>query len=281
MNIAAALDEAAKHLHAAGVADVRLQAASLLALALNQDRTFLFAHPEQELTSGELTAFNNLIERRSSREPYQYIVGRQEFYGLEFEVTPDVLIPRPETEILVEAAIEYLSKIDRPCFCEIGVGSGCISIAILHALQTATAIAGDVSTAAIAVAERNAARHGVTGRLTLVESDVFSNIRDELFHAVVSNPPYVPARDVGSLQAEVRDFEPVTSLSDGGDGLSIIRRIIEGAPSHLTKGGCLFMEIGFDQSSSIEAMFDRAAWSQIHLLPDLQGIPRIVAATVI
>ena len=280
MTIAEALRDAAAALEAAGVSDARLQAASLLAFALNQDRTFLFAHPEQELAPEELATFTSLIRRRSGREPHQYIVGRQEFFGLEFEVTPDVLIPRPETEILVEAAIKHLSAIDQPRFCEIGVGSGCISVAILHALPTATAIGGDVSGAAMTVARHNADRLGVADRLTLVESDVFANLPDEQFNAIVSNPPYVPRRDVDSLQAEVRDFEPLTSLSDGGDGLSIIRRIVEGAPSRLRKGGLLLMEIGFDQSSRVAAMFDRAVWSHVDLMPDLQGIPRIVAARI-
>lgn len=278
MTIDAALKDAAAALEAAGVADARLQAASLLAFALDQDRTFLFAHPEQELAQHELSAFTSLIERRSRREPYQYIVGRQEFYGLDFEVTPDVLIPRPETEILVEAAIKQLSRMDAPRFCEIGVGSGCISVAILHSLPAASAVGGDISPVAITVAQRNAARHGVDDRLTLIESDVFVNMPDGRFDAIVSNPPYVPRRDVESLQAEVRDFEPLTSLSDGGNGLSVIDRIIGGAPSRLKERGLLFMEIGFDQAERVQAMFDRSAWSAIDLLPDLQGIPRIVAA---
>lgn len=278
MTIDEALKDAAAALEAAGVSDGRLQAASLLAVALKQGRTFLFAHPEHELTPDEIAAFTSLIQRRSLREPYQYIVGRQEFFGLEFEVTPDVLIPRPETEILIEAAVEQLSDIDKPRFCEIGVGSGCISVAILHGLPATTAVAGDVSKAAIIVARRNAIRHNVADRLTLVESDVFTNIPDERFDAIISNPPYVPSRDIESLQPEVRDFEPPSSLSDGGDGLSIIRRLVEEAPSRLEKGGSLFMEIGFDQSSRVEAMLDRDIWSQVDLLPDLQGIPRIVLA---
>lgn len=278
MTIDEALKDAASALEAAGVSDGRLQAASLLAVALKQGRTFLFAHPEHELTPDEIAAFTSLIQRRSLREPYQYIVGRQEFFGLEFEVTPDVLIPRPETEILIEAAVEQLSDIDKPRFCEIGVGSGCISVAILHGLPATTAVAGDVSKAAIIVARRNAIRHNVADRLTLVESDVFTNIPDERFDAIVSNPPYVPSRDIESLQPEVRDFEPLTSLSDGGDGLSVIRRIIDRAPSRLKKGGLLFIEIGFDQSSRVEAMFGRAFWSEIDFLADLQGIPRIVLA---
>ncbi|HEY2866557.1 MAG TPA: peptide chain release factor N(5)-glutamine methyltransferase, partial [Pyrinomonadaceae bacterium] len=232
------------------------------------------------LTDREFDTFSALIERRSQREPYQYIVGRQEFYGLEFEVTPDVLIPRPETEILVEAAIKHLSKIEDPHFCEIGIGSGCISVAILHSLPTAIAVAGDISKSAIAVTGRNAARHGVATRLALIESNVFTNLPEQPFDAIISNPPYVPSRDVESLQAEVRDFEPLTSLTDGGDGLSIVRCIVVGAPSRLRKGGRLFMEIGFDQSPAVEAIFDRGVWSQVDFLTDLQGFPRIVAALI-
>jgi release factor glutamine methyltransferase len=278
MNIATALDQAAQKLEAAGVVDARPQAASLLAFAIKKDRTFLIAHSGDELDADALTRFESVVARRIAREPYQYIVGKQEFFGLDFEVTPDVLIPRPETEILVEAALKYLRSKDKPYFCEIGVGSGCISIALLHELPNATAVAGDISEAALAVARRNAARHNVADRLKLVMSDVFENIPEQRFDAVVSNPPYVPNDDFESLQTEVRDFEPFSSLSDGSDGLSVIGCIIKGSPSRLITGGYLFMEIGFNQSSTVEQKFDPKIWVSVKFLSDLQGIPRIIIA---
>lgn len=261
-----------------GVAEPHRESVSLLATALERDKTFLYAHPEYALTDREKEVFDSYLRRRASREPYQYITGVQEFYGLEFEVTPDVLIPRPETEMVVEQAVKVLHTMTDPSFCEIGIGSGCISVSILHELSSATAVAVDVSSAALAVTRRNAERLGVSDRLTLIESDIFEALNDTTFDAVVSNPPYVPARDFTGLQAEVRDFEPHFALTDGADGLSIIRRIVADSPGFLRRGGYLLMEIGFDQSEKVAAMFENDVWTTPDLLPDLQGIPRLVSA---
>ena len=214
----------------------------------------------------------------ASREPYQYITGIQEFYGLEFEVTPDVLIPRPETEMVVEQALKLMTGNTTSSFCEVGVGSGCISVSILHELSSATAVAVDVSSEALNVTRRNAERLGVADRLTLIESDIFDELADNTFDVIVSNPPYVPVRDFAGLQAEVRDFEPHLALTDGSDGLSIIRRIVTESPQFLGECGYLLMEIGFDQSEKVASMFDQKIWETLDLLPDLQGIPRLVSA---
>jgi release factor glutamine methyltransferase len=263
-----------------GVADPPREASSLLSFALNKGRTFLIAHPEYELNSDEETAFSEYLARRAAREPLQYIRGTQEFYGLEFEVSPAVLIPRPETEHLVETAIPLLRGIPEPVFCDVGTGSGCIPMSILHEVKNASGIALDISPAALAVARRNAEKLGVSERLTFEESDVFSCLTGEKFDLIVSNPPYVPKSEYDQLQAEVHDFEPAGALTDGEDGLSIIRQIVSESPKYLKSGGSLLMEIGFGQAGNVKKTFDRAAWRDVEILPDLQSIPRIVKARI-
>lgn len=254
------------------------EASSLLALAIGRDKTFLIAHPEYQLDNDERDRFAGFIRRRSAHEPLQYISGIQEFYGLDFEVNANVLIPRPETEMVVEAAIEHLSNIDDPLFCDIGTGSGCIAVSILHEVPNAKATALDISRAALEVARDNARRHGVENRLCLLESDVYDALGDEKFELIAANPPYVPVVDFSGLQAEVRDFEPRVALTDEGNGLSVIETIIREATRYLTSGGLLLVEIGFNQSETTREMFDVRTWSQVDLMPDLQGIPRLVRA---
>ena len=278
MKIADALEEAIVALADAGVGDPRREAGSLLAFSLKKDRAFLHAHPEYELSRLEVSSYCSNVERRARREPYQYIVGTQEFYGLEFEVTSDVLIPRPETEILVEKAIEFLAQRSEPFFCEIGVGSGCISVSILRNLPEAQAVAGDISKAALEVARSNAQSHDVDDRIEFIISDVFESTPEARFDAIVSNPPYVPEIDFESLQVEVRDHEPAIALLGGSSGLEIIGRIIDGAGTRLVDGGLLLMEIGFNQFSSVNRLLATDYWRDIEILPDLQGIPRVAKA---
>jgi len=277
MNVADAIQTATRTLAEAGVAEPAKEARSLLAFALTRETSFLIAHPEYELTEKETAEYVGYVERRTAREPFQYITGRQEFYGLDLLITPDVLIPRPETEILVEAAIEIIGKTGHPSFCEIGVGSGCISISILKNVPAANAVGTDISDAALAGARRNAEMHGVADRLTLQKSDVLDGIPGT-FDLIVSNPPYVPAKDIASLQAEVRDFEPHLALDGGDSGLDIVERIVSEAPAHLNPAGWLLMEIGFDQSPRVGNLFDKAVWETAQFLPDLQGFPRIAKA---
>ncbi len=277
MNISAALAAASDSLARARIVEYRREASSLLAFILDRPASFLVAHPEYELSEPEAVAFAVAIERRSTREPYQYITGRQEFYGIDFVVEPEVLIPRPETEILVEAAINTLLRIEQPQFCEIGVGSGCISISILKHVPNAKAIGVDVSLSALAVTKRNAVTHSVEERIFLVESDLFTAVQGE-FDLIVSNPPYVPAEDIATLQIEVRDYEPLTALSGGPGGLVFLERIICDAPSHLGHRGTLIMEIGIGQSERLAKMFDHGIWHEPQFLTDLQQIPRTVIA---
>lgn len=259
-----------------GVGEPRREAHSLLAFALQKDKTFLIAHPEYELSGAEETRFREFFERRARREPFQHITGRQEFYGLDFIVTKDVLIPRPETELIVENAIEILKDEENPIFCEVGVGSGCISISILHKVKTATATGLDISEKAIEITGLNAKNNGVTNRLELKISDVFAALETEKFDLIVSNPPYIPGADVQTLQAEVRDFEPLQALTDNRDGLSIIEKIVAQSPQYLKPEGFLLMEIGFDQADKARKMFAPETWQSVEILPDLQAIPRTV-----
>ncbi|MEO6589133.1 MAG: peptide chain release factor N(5)-glutamine methyltransferase [Pyrinomonadaceae bacterium] len=276
MNISETLEQATKILKQNGIVEPRREANSLLVFALEKDRTFFIAHPEYELSEKESNAFQKILERRAAREPLQYIRGTQEFFGLDFIVTPDVLIPRPETELLVEAAIEILKTKENPRFCEIGTGSGCIIISILHALKNATAIGADVSGTALKITKLNAEKNVVAERLNLIKSDVFENFENEKLDLIVSNPPYISITDFKNLQLEVRDFEPRNALTDGKDGFSIIKKIVLDAPQFLKPDCYLLMEIGFNQSEQVREMFDLNVWQTVEFLPDLQGIQRTV-----
>jgi len=278
MRIFETLKIAAEILQESGVGNAVREAKSLLAFVLNVNQTFLVAHSEYEIPFEEAKRFEDFVMRRARREPFQYIVGKQEFYGLDFLVTPDVLIPRPETEMIVEAAIEILQSQENSKFCEVGIGSGCIAVSILHSVKTANAIGLDISEKALGIAKENAESHQVLERLKLRISDVFENLPGEKFDLIVSNPPYIPRDDVRTLQAEVRDFEPLTALTDGGDGLAIIEKIIADAPKFLNSGGFLVMEIGINQAGDVKAMLDVEIWRESKILPDLQGIPRTLKA---
>ncbi len=277
-NIAEQLKNAARILSRSDIADAPRQAASLLCFVLQKDKTFLVAHSEYELSKEEEKRFRELTERRSRREPLQYITGRQEFFGLDFLVTKDVLIPRPETETIVENAIEILRGKDSPRFCEVGVGSGCISVSILKNVEMASAIGLDVSEKALQIARQNAERHEVSGSLELKISNVFEDAASEKFDLIVSNPPYISGREMENLQPEVRDFEPAIALTDNNNGLTIIRKIIDDAPEFLKANAFLVMEIGFSQSNIVREMFSSRVWRRVEFLFDLQGIPRTLKA---
>jgi release factor glutamine methyltransferase len=279
ISIADATLEATQVLRKAGVPDARRDAGSLLAHVIARDRTFLITHARDLLASNDLETFRQNIARRATGEPLQYITGRQEFFGLDFEVTRDVLIPRPETEILVEAALDLIGKADTsPFICDIGTGSGCIAIALLRERSKAHAVAIDISEAALRVAARNAARHCVSERISFLLSDCFAALEKSgsRFDLAVSNPPYVADEDLAGLQREVRDHEPRVALTPGDDGLSVIRRLLTDAPAFLSDGGHLVMEIGFDQRAKVERLIDSRIWKVLDIRDDLQGIPRTV-----
>ena len=260
--------------------EARREAASLIEHITGHDRTFLITHAETALASSDVRSLRDLVERRAAGEPLQYITGRQDFYGLGFEVTPAVLIPRPETELLVETALELLGETEQPqLICDVGTGSGCIPIAILHERLRVQAVGLDISWPALLVAARNAARHDVRDRLALVTSDCLAALdaQQARFSMLVSNPPYVAEDALRGLQREVRDHEPRVALTPGGDGLRIIRRLINDAPHFLDAGGHLLIEIGFDQHAAVGNLIDSQVWELLDIHKDLQGIPRIVA----
>jgi release factor glutamine methyltransferase len=278
VTIEEALRSGAETLHAASITSPAREAALLLRHVLKCDAAYLYAHGDERLNAVASIFYKAVVKRRAAHEPFQLITGVQEFYRLEFRVTPDVLIPRPETEILVEDAIAEFCDRQNLRFCEVGVGSGCISIALLVNLQIALGVGVDISETALKVANENAVKHGVIERLELKRSDVFENILDEKFDLIVSNPPYVPHGDLATLQEEVRSFEPRTALDGGEDGLDVVRRIVAESPKYLNSGALLYVEIGWNQFEHVGKLLDRSIWESFDFLPDLQGISRILKA---
>lgn len=277
--ISETLKEASEHLRAASVANDLLDAQTLLAEALGKDRTYLIINFNQRLAEDVLSKFQAMIHRRASGEPLQYITGHQEFFGLDFEVTPDVLIPRSETESIIEETIRLVqqNKAAKPVIVDVGTGSGCIAVALARELGDARVIASDISLAALRVAGRNAARHNLENQIAFVASDMLDAFAEESFaDFILSNPPYVSDEEISTLQREVRDWEPRLALTDSNDGLSLYRRLLNDSPSRLKPGGHLICEMGYTQAEMILAMVDRAVWDEPRLLDDLQGIPRTI-----
>ena len=276
ISIANATTLGAQLLDAAGVREPRMEAGSLLAHVLGRDRTFIIAHAEDKLTDEQIGSFRGFVGQRTQGEPLQYITGRQEFFKLEFEVTPAVLIPRPETEVIVETARDLLRDEAQPFVADIGAGSGCIAISLLNELPEARALAADISPAALRVARRNAERHGVVDRLSLLESDCFSALEPAgQFRLIASNPPYVSDNERNAMQREVL-YEPAAALFAGPDGLAVIRRLLRDAPLFLQRNGYLLFEIGFGQHEAVKNLIDRDVWKLLEIREDLQHIPRTV-----
>jgi release factor glutamine methyltransferase len=277
--IAEILREAASELDRAGVPEARREAGSLLSFILGKDRTFLISHADDSVHESSFVRLREFVERRAAGEPLQYITGVQDFYGREFRVTPDVLIPRPETELLVEAALQIVGETGAaPFICDVGTGSGCIAVTLLCEIVNARAVLIDKSPPALEIANFNAQNLSVADRTYFVVSDCFNSLdsRDYEFDLIVSNPPYVAEAALVGLQREVRNHEPLVALSPGGDGLSVIRRLIDEGPAFIKPNGHLLMEIGFDQGEAVENLINGSAWSLREIRPDLQGIPRIV-----
>ena len=284
-SIAEAVSQGADLLRKAGVPEARREAGSLLAHVLDRDRSFILSHAEDPVALEQVKNFREFLERRAQGEPMQYITGHQEFFGLDFEVTSDVLIPRPETEVLIETALKLSERRTAPFICDVGTGSGCLAITLLHELRElpgTRAVAIDISPAALAVAKRNAARHSLSEQIEFIASDCFAlldphNPRQSFFDLIVSNPPYVEERALAGLQREVRDYEPRVALTAGPDGLMIIRRLLLEAGDFLKTGGHFIFEIGYNQGSAVEQLIDRHKWKLLDVYEDLQGIPRTVA----
>jgi len=274
MTIQTALLQGTELLEGAGVAAARLTAEVLLGHALHRERVYLYAHPEHELAEVEWLHYGRYLHERMGGKPTQYITKRQEFYGREFRVTPDVLIPRPETEHVVEVAL----ALGRGAKTVLDVGAGSGAIAATLALETGAAtIAADVSPAAAAVARDNALRLGA--RVEVVVCDVMEAIASASIGLIVSNPPYVPLGQREGLQREIRDWEPAVALYGGETGFDIYRRIVADAPRVLEPSGWLVMELGFGCRERVAEML--AGWRDVRIEPDLAGIPRVIAARTV
>ncbi|HEX5234099.1 MAG TPA: peptide chain release factor N(5)-glutamine methyltransferase [Silvibacterium sp.] len=272
MTLTTALDHGIARL--AYLPTARRDAELLLLRATGGDHVLLLTHPDTALTPEQLSTYDQWLIRRARHEPIQYITGEQEFYGLTLRVTPAVLIPRPETEHLVEALLHRVPHNAPLGVADIGTGSGAIAIALAHHLPKAAITALDASAAALTIAQQNADRHNLTSRIRFLESDLLNAVAGETFDAIVSNPPYVPQFEL--LEPQVHDFEPHTALYAGPSGLDIYQRLIPQAWQALNSGGLLLMEIGHGQQSALAILL--AQWSQIEFIPDLQGIPRVAIA---
>jgi len=256
----------------------RQDAETLLLHILGKNKAWLITHPAKELTEDQTARFLEMLERRHKGEPIQYILGEAEFYCMPFIVTPDVLIPRPETEHLVERIVGLGSVFRIPRLVDVGTGSGAIAIAFAHDWSHAAITAIDKSQGALDVAYRNAKRLGFADQIRFLQGDLLDPVAGGQFDIVVSNPPYVPEMDRPTLSVEVRDYEPGLALFGGNDGLDIYRRLIPQAFACLASGGFIALEIGYGQSASIAELLDAAGFGNIEFTPDLQGIPRVATA---
>ena len=278
MQLRKALHAAVAKLEAAGIAEPRISAEVLIFHALGCDRVHLYAHPERELTEPEQSHYDQLIARRASGEPLQYLTGRQEFWRRDFLVSPAVLIPRPETEHVIEetlALVHHFALGPRIKIIDVGTGSGAIAVTLARELPQAEVHAVDLSPEALDVARLNAQRLGA--QVQFAVSDVLASVpRDATFDFVVSNPPYVGLNEADKVQEVVKHYEPHMALFAGEDGLSVIRRLITQSHEALRTGGWLLMEIGYSQSPDIMALLH--AWHNVRAVPDLAGIPRVIIA---
>lgn len=255
----------------------RRDAELLLLHLLQRDRVFLIAHPQTKLSAEGVVRYYALIERRLGGEPIQYITGETEFYGLQLEVNRAVLIPRPETEHLVEKVLALAGHFERPRIVDVGTGSGAIAVALAHKLPEARITAIDVSAAALDVARGNAELNGVAERIRFFEGDLLAPVAGEEFEIVVSNPPYVAESDRDSLAVEVRYYEPALALF-AGEGFDVYRRLIPDARMVLAERGIVAMEIGCGQDSAVSELLAGANFGEIEFTADLQGILRVVSA---
>jgi release factor glutamine methyltransferase len=272
MDLATALRQASRRLEQAGIDAPRLTAEVLLAAVLGRPRAYLYAHPEETLPPDAAARYETVLAQRLAGRPTQYITGQQEFYGRVFRVTPEVLIPRPETEHVVEAALEFARE--ARTIVDVGCGSGAIAVTL--SLETGRLVWGtDISPAALAVAAENIRSLGA--RVELVACDLLAAFASSSLDLVVSNPPYIAETDAPQLPREVREYEPQRALLAGPDGLEIYRRLIAEAQRTLRGGGRLVVELGYGQLAPVRAMLEEG-WDEVRVWPDLAGRPRVLAA---
>ena len=261
-----------------GIESPRLDAEVLLSHILGRERIYLYVHFDEPLEPAELARYRDAIKQRVQRVPVAYIIGEKEFMGLTFKVTEDTLVPRPDTEILVQAAVERLrARGEAPRFADIGTGSGAICLSVLHFLPKAQADTVDISPAARAVAEENAAALGASDRVTFHTADLLAPLAGQCYDAILSNPPYIPDGDIAALAPEVRLKEPHTALAGGKDGLDFYRRLTADAPALLKDGGFLAVEVGIHQAAPVAALA-APSFSRTEILKDYAGIERVVIA---
>jgi release factor glutamine methyltransferase len=317
LDIRAALKRGIAELRDANVPSYTLAAELLLLHVLGRDRAWLYAHPEEIVSSLDAHRFISLVGRRAEGEPTQHLTGKQEFWGLEFEVTPDVLIPRPETEHVIEVALDRLAVReiragrkqiltgDHLQIVDVGIGSGCVAIALAKELPGAHIVATDISVAALAVARRNATLHAVADRIQFRESNLLdgltvgarytappqsnlatdaqhelpiTNHDSHFFDLIVSNPPYIGRNEKETLQREVRDHEPEVALYGGEEGYELYAELIAQAARHLKPGGLLVLELGHNSLPAVQPLLDLPNWAIVGVTNDLAGIPRVIAA---
>jgi release factor glutamine methyltransferase len=303
MQLKPVLASAVDRLEASDVGSPRMNAEVLLMFVLGVNRAYLYAYPERELTPEEETRYDEVLAQRATGLPSQYITGHQEFWGLDFIVSPAVLIPRPETEHLVETVLQLARNVRQPKIVDVGTGSGCIALAVAHELMSAEVYAVDVSADALEIARANAVRLQLQSRVKFLQCDVLTPIAGEndnvipsepslvlpngapaaedplrSFDFVVSNPPYVGFSEANKVQKSVRDFEPRVAVFAGEQGLDVIGPLIEKARDALKPGGWIALEIGYSMRDAVVELLHPTMWDDVRVVPDLQGIPRVVAA---
>lgn len=256
-----------------------LEATLLLGKLLKVDKVYIYTHGDEEVPDFVVDKFFEMIDRRKEGYPIQYIINEKEFMGLDFYVEEGVLIPRPDTEILVEYVLDYIDKVygkEKIDLLDIGIGSGAIGISIAYYKKNANVYGVDISDSALRVSNINKERFNLNN-VTLIKSDLFENIdKNRKFHIIASNPPYISRRDMGILQEEVKNYEPKIALEGGLDGLDFYRRIIPESKCYLYQGGLLILEIGYDQNIQVRNMMEREGFINIKTLKDLQGFDRVV-----
>lgn len=277
--IAQQLKLATEKLKAAGIDNARLDAEVLLAYVLNSRRLALYVHVEKVLTDEQITRYHNLIKRRLERIPVAYLTGHKEFMGLNFAVTPDVLIPRPDTEVLAQGVIENLYSFKRAIkIADLGTGSGAICVSILKFVENVTAEAVDISKKALEIAQFNAQKFNVEDRINFHVGNLFEPLEGQIFEVIVSNPPYVSAEDFKNIQPEIKN-EPKIAFDGGIDGLNFYRKIIKDAPKFLAEDGFLAMELGLNHAEPVRNLLEENGnFSYIQIWKDLAGIERVIAA---
>jgi release factor glutamine methyltransferase len=270
-------EAAAARLRDAGIESPALEAQLLVGIALGLSRTQVLLGTEVSPSSNQVCELERLVEARENRVPLAYLRGTQEFYGLTFEVTPAVLIPRPETELLVDIAVERLAGIEGGTLLDVGTGSGCIAITVARSLPRVRCVGVDVSDAALEVARANAERLGVGGRAAFLRGDMLDSVGSRSAEGIVSNPPYIRSEEIPALQAEVRDHEPDVALDGGADGLRFHRRLAAGATRVLKRGGFLAVEVAMGQAAEVAELMGAAGFVRVQSHRDLASIERVVS----